>query len=84
MDPDEFNINLADLIGQKVYLNHEDGKEYGVIVNAWIDSYLGAIDCHIAFYPNGDSYDCNHKGEPEKPYVLRYLYSSLNKEFNVN
>jgi len=34
MDPDEFNINLANLIGQKVYLNHEDGKEYGVIVNA--------------------------------------------------
>ena len=68
--------NPAELIGKKVYLQHDDYKEYGVIVNAWIDSDIRAIDCHVAFYPDGLGYGHNPE-QVDKPYVLRYLYASL-------
>lgn len=70
------NINPVDLIGKKVYLQHENAKEYGVIVNAWIDGYLDAIDCHVAFYPDGNTYGYTFE-QSDKPYILRYLYRSL-------
>ena len=68
--------NPVDVIGQKVYLQHEDEIEYGVIVNAWVDSYLKATDCLIAFYPQGLNYG-EDPYEFDKPYILRYLYQSL-------
>jgi len=68
--------NPIEVIGQRVYLEHEDEIEYGVITNAWIDDFLGAIDCLVAFYPQGLKYG-QEPYEYGKPYILRYLYSSL-------
>ena len=68
--------NPIDVIGQRVYLQHENYREYGVIVNAWIDDFLESIDCYVAFYPEGLRYG-EEPYEYDKPYVLRYLYHSL-------
>jgi hypothetical protein len=65
-------------IGEKVKL--KSTGEVGVIVWFWEDGY-GAIDAYIAFF--GDKFP--HTKPKEKPYILRYYTSSLekyNKEIN--
>lgn len=51
-------------------------KEYGVVVHSWWDGFLGTHDYYVAFF--GES------GFPtgpvsRKPYVLRYLHTSLRR-----
>lgn len=35
--------NPIDVIGQRVYLEHEDEIEYGAITNAWRDDFCSQI-----------------------------------------
>jgi len=70
---------LKTLVGRRVCrradnLDSEYRPEFGVILNAWIDEQLEAVDCYVLFF--GDRWPT--AGQPiEKPYVLRYLLSSL-------
>lgn len=75
--------------GDKVILQHEKhgskeaeefglmvGREYGVIVATWWDTFLGIWDCWIAFY--------GKRGFPKnpantKPYILKYSEDSLTR-----
>jgi hypothetical protein len=80
MDDDRFP-DLSLLIGMRVCLkcsNEETGtvsKEYGYILHAWRDQELEAIDCYVAFF--GDELPAPGNKAKVKPYVLRYLLSSL-------
>ena len=70
---------LKALVGRRVCrradnLDSEYGSEFGVILHAWIDEQLEVVDCYVVFF--GDRWPT--AGQPiEKPYVLRYLLSSL-------
>jgi hypothetical protein len=56
--------------GQRV--KHRDTGEVGIVVHAWKDAD-GTIDAYVAFF--GEEFP---EGAPaEKPYVLRYLESTL-------
>jgi hypothetical protein len=71
---------LKALIGRRVCrradnLDSEYGSEFGVILNAWIDEQLEAVDCYVVFF--GDRWPTAGQPPIEKPYVLRYLLSSL-------
>jgi len=51
----------------------EGGPEYGVIVYCWLNSETDAYDCYVAFF--GDQQSTGKL--TKKPYVLRYLSTSL-------
>jgi len=75
--------------GDRVILQHADkddpeaaefgimtGREYGVIVATWWDTFLGIWDCYIAFFGKRGF----PKGElKSKPYILKYSEQSLRK-----
>jgi hypothetical protein len=73
--------DLSALIGKRVRLpgtDAESGKatgEVGYIIHAWIDDELDAIDCYVAFV--GSVWPPLGVKPDGKPYVLRYLLSSL-------
>ena len=49
--------------------------EVGIVVWTWHDEFLAAQDCYVAFF--GKEFP---EGKPsEKPYVLRYLSTSLER-----
>jgi len=51
----------------------EGGAEYGIVVHCWLDEEIGAHDCYVAFF--GEQQPI---GKPsEKPYILRYMSTSL-------
>jgi hypothetical protein len=47
--------------------------EVGVVVCTWYDKLLDATDCYVAFVGN----EFPEEDPSVKPYVLRYLVSSL-------
>jgi hypothetical protein len=47
--------------------------EVGIIIHTWHDEFLDTTDCYVAFY----GHDFPDGRPVEKPYVLRYLISSL-------
>lgn len=59
--------------GTFVTLEHEVGREVGIVVATWLDEH-GIQDCYVAFYgedwPKLDT-------KPAMPYILRYYASSL-------
>jgi hypothetical protein len=50
------------------------GPEYGVVVHCWFEDEIGAYDCYVAFFGN----ELPTRKPAEKPYILRYLSTSLN------
>ena len=58
-------------IGMKVRLRSTG--EVGIVIWTWHDSFLGGEDCYVAFF--GKEFPQNKPSE--KPYVLRYLSTSL-------
>jgi predicted dienelactone hydrolase len=76
------NSDLSKLIGKKVirheavvFEDDENFSEVGIIVHAWIDPELDAIDCYVAFF--GEVWPELGEKPNDIPYVLRYLLSSL-------
>lgn len=73
--------DLSRLIGKRVCLTHsqdETGqarKEFGYILHVWRNQDLEAIDCYVAFF--GEEFPVAGTKSKVKPYVLRYLLSSL-------
>ena len=58
-------------IGMKVRL--KSTGEVGIVIWTWHNEFLSAQDCYVAFF--GKELP---EGEPtEKPYVLRYISTSL-------
>ncbi len=81
MDDEDFD-DLSQLIGKKVIrrninpLDKDDGtSEVGVIVYAWRDFELNAVDCYVAFL--GEDWPKLGEKPEHKPNILRYLLSSL-------
>ena len=61
------------LIGMKVRLGSTG--EVGIVIWTWRDEFLASQDCYVAFF--GRELPV---GKPsEKPYVLRYLSTSLER-----
>jgi len=62
--------------GTKVKRQNSDGTdepEFGVIVHSWWDAENHWVDNYVAFFGNAFP-----ESEPQrKPYILRYLSSSL-------
>jgi hypothetical protein len=57
--------------GQRVRL--KSTGEVGIVVHTWLDKFLCATDCYVAFFGHAIP-----EGKPvAKPYILRYLDSSL-------
>ena len=50
--------------------------EYGVVVATFWDSFLETYDCYVAFFGE-DGFPKTKEDFKEKPYVLRYLETSL-------
>lgn len=72
--------DLTALIGKRVI--HRDSEPdgsgaigVGIIVHAWVDPYLDATDCYVAFY--GDTWPAIGEKPKNIPSVLRFLLSSL-------
>jgi hypothetical protein len=62
---------MAFQVGSKVKL--KSTGEVGVVVHSWFDSELDDIDYYVAFF--GATFPT---GKPDaKPYVLRYMETSL-------
>ena len=49
--------------------------EVGVVVACWFDGVLDDVDCYVAFF--GDAFPAPGAPPAAKPYILRYLASSL-------
>ncbi len=64
------------LPGQKVVYSGTGKKECGVVVHSWFDDKTQSFDCYVAFF--GDSFPEDNEPK-EKPYILRYLCSTLDK-----
>jgi hypothetical protein len=72
-DPSWHRRTEAPQRGDRVRYRGSDEAEHGVVVHTWTDDATAATDCHVAFY--GTTFP---EGRPRsKPYVLRYLASSL-------
>lgn len=50
-------------------------KEYGRVIDSWWNAKLGCWDYYVAFF--GNRWPTKRKPLAEKPYVLRYLETSL-------
>ena len=81
MDDKKYS-DLSELVGKRVvrretviFEDDEDFSEVGIIVHAWLDQELSAIDCYVAFF--GETWPAPNEKPKEIPYVLRYLLSSL-------
>ncbi len=81
MDDENFP-NLSELVGKRVvrrnaadFEDDEESSESGIILHAWKNSELNAVDCYVAFF--GESWPKSNEKPDQIPYVLRYLLSSL-------
>jgi len=80
---DDLNYpDLSKLVGKRVirrdmvvFEDDENFSEVGIIVHAWIDPELDAIDCYVAFF--GEVWPKLGEKPNDIPYVLKYLLSSL-------
>ena len=72
--------DLTSLIGMRVIRRDSDDSEQcevGIIIHAWKDSEVEVTDCYVAFF--GQSWPSIDEKPDDKPYVLRYFLSTLEK-----
>jgi len=67
----EIDVKEKDLVGKKV--KHPDSGECGIIVHAWFNELITAVDCYIVFF--GEEFPVEKP--KQKPYVLRYAEAGL-------